>query len=155
MQGARWARWVPSASCLFTFYSTASSLQTLREGRLPCSKGAAVGAGQPGSTLIACLPPARLQAQPEPSAGLAVDAVGAISLVDEAQAPAEAARVVTTYENADGRRLNDGRYDAFAAELSGGWAAVHGAVVGLASCRGAAHWATLCGGGLETQARSP
>lgn len=67
-----------------------------------------------------CYLPALLhgpQARSAGAPGLAVDAVGAISLVTEAEPLATAAPGV--FENVDGRRGNDGRYDAFAQDLAG------------------------------------
>ena len=53
-----------------------------------------------------------------------VDHVGAISVVDEADAGLDGE--VTVFENVDGKRVEDGRYAAFVAEISGALSCVFG-----------------------------
>lgn len=47
---------------------------------------------------------------------IAVNEVGAVSMLG----PGETLEAPTVFENVDGRRIEDGRYAAFAKEISGG-----------------------------------
>lgn len=71
---------------------------------------------------------------------ITVDEFGAVSMM----APGESLEKPTAFENVDGRRINDGRYDAFARDITGARAAA-----GAGSARGEA------GGGPGHQARVP
>lgn len=92
---------------------------TTSTGRLPCATAAGRLAGQRGKAAAAVPAAAAAVAtklQPDVLPLTRVDEFGAISILES---EAEGAFVPQAFENIDGRRIEDGRYAAFARDITG------------------------------------
>lgn len=90
-------------------------------GRLPGAGARVSGAGQARAAAALPAAAAAVRVQPEVLPLTKTDEFGAVSILES---EAAGKFVPQTFENIDGRRIEDGRYAAFAKELTGAWVAL-------------------------------